>query len=112
MSQTDPPSGVPDALVAAFEQLTRDHARCLSAMLEVIDDLVAAQADTMNFIEHLSVELEAVRAAMDANDARITDEEQRRLLREQAAESRRRAAELARQITSAREQTDALQGRS
>src|SRR3954468_9043365 len=105
----DLPPEATDELLEAFERVTGDHARTISAVLDVIESLVAAQGDAMELIELLSAEVDALKAAADAQRA---GDEGRDALRAQAAQSRRQAAELTRQAHDARERSKTETDRS
>jgi hypothetical protein len=96
----------PDAtheVLNAFEE----HARSMSAMMEIIDDLVAAQADTVEVVERLSRELDVLKRAVGNREGPAFNDGQQ-ALRAQAAQTRRRATQLAREAGSARERSRSL----
>ncbi len=50
----------------AMERLARDNAEWMTAIVRMVDELITAQAETMDAIEHLTREVEALkRAAAD-----------------------------------------------
>jgi FtsZ-binding cell division protein ZapB len=90
-------------ILNAFE----GHARGMSAMLEILEDLVAAQADTVEVIERLSRELDVLKGTVgNRGDQSVNDGQQ--ALRAQAAQTRRRATQLAQETGSACERSRSL----